>query len=130
MTDLDSKIKAALESASEKNVYLGEDKSTYRTDIAETFSGKYKFLFVISSVKLVAAEILAIFSIYQFFMADQIKEMLAYGFLTTMCAISIATIYLFFWQDMSKNQMNRESKRLELQISLLIDYLKERDKSG
>ncbi len=129
MDDLDVKIKAALESATEENVFLGEHKSTYSEDIAATFTGKYKFLFVLSSAKLLAAEILAIFSIYQFFMTDQIKEMLAYGFLATACMITIATIFLFFWQDMSKNQTNREIKRLELQITLLIDYLKERDKS-
>ena len=39
----------------------------------------------------------------------------------------MVTIAIFIWQEVTKSNTTREIKRLELQVALLIDYLKEKE---
>ena len=130
MSDLDSRIKSALESASDESLYIGDEiKSLYR-DITATFTGRYRVLLTIAWLKMIVIMILGGICIYLFFVEEDLKFMLAYGFAVVICFSSMITIAIFLWQEITKNNTSREIKRLELQIALLIDYLKENERSS
>ena len=128
MSDLDSRIRSALESVSNESLYLGDEMKLLYQDIAATFKGRYRVLLTVAWFKLVVTMACAFACIYLFFVEEELKFMLAYGFAVVICFSTAVTIAIFIWQEITKNNTTREIKRLELQIALLIDYLKERER--
>ena len=121
MTNLDKKIEQALNSATGSLAIT--DEPSVVEDVLATFQGQYKTLLIMAWAKMFAASALMIFSVYQFFYATSMLEMLAYATLTTVCTVTVASIYILFWISLNKHTTNREVKKLELQIALLIHKL-------
>ncbi len=121
MKNLDQQIREALEAAS--NVRELHQPHSVMEDITSTFSGQYKRLAIAAGAKLAFAMVLAVVSIILFFQQDTLSQQLLWATVTILCAISIAAIYIFFWISFNKHITNREIKKLELQIALLIHRL-------
>jgi hypothetical protein len=64
-----------------------------------------------------------LFCIYQFFHQEEIMAMITYASGAIMCSVVIARIAGFFFQEVNKSIFNREIKRLELQVALLIKHI-------
>ncbi len=125
MKNLDKKIESALNDAT-RSIGI-TDEPTVLEDIVGTFQGQYKGLMVIAGVKMAAAAVLTVFSIYQFFQQESQMAMIAYASLAIVCTLTYCVIYLTFWISLNKHTTDREVKRLELQIALLIHKLESKE---
>jgi glucan phosphoethanolaminetransferase (alkaline phosphatase superfamily) len=123
MSDLDDKIHKALMDITDADVQISNESSIYE-DIMDTFSGQYRNIMMLTGMKWLAAMLLWLFCIYKFFQQEEIMPMIAYASGAMMCSVVLAAITVFFWQEVNKNIFNREIKRLELQIALLIKHIK------
>ena len=120
---LDNKIHKALLDITDADIQLTDESSIYE-DIMNTFTGQYRNIMILTGLKWLAAMVLWLFCIYQSFQQDEIMAMIAYASGAIMCSVVLAAIAVFFWQEVNKNISNREIKRLELQIALLIKHIK------
>ena len=127
MSDLDSKIKSALESISDDSLYIGDEIKSLYQDVATTFKGRYRVLLTLAWIKMIVVMVIAGICIYLFFVEKHLTYMLAYGLAVVICFQTMVTIAIFIWQAVTKSNTTREIKRLELQVALLIDYLKEKE---
>ena len=125
MSNLDKKIENALKDAT-RSVGIMDEPSVVE-DVIATFQGQYRGLLIAAGIKMAAAGVLMLFSIYQFFQQTSQMAMLAYASFALLCALTYCTIYLTFWISLNKHTTNREMKRLELQIALLIQKLESRE---
>jgi hypothetical protein len=76
---------------------------------------------------MIVVMVIAGICIYLFFVEKHLTYMLAYGLAVVICFQTMVTIAIFIWQEVTKSNTTREIKRLELQVALLIDYLKEKE---
>ena len=86
--------------------------------------GQYRNIMILTGVKWLVVVALWTFCIYQFFHQEEIMAMIAYASGAIMCSVVIAGIAGFFFQEVNKSIFNREIKRLELQVALLIKHIK------
>ena len=124
MDKLDSQILAALESATDLPEHLQEPDLT--DEILDTFNGRHSFLMKWAAFKAVAAVVLILFCMYQFFHQDTMMALIAYAAMTVLCAVAYAAVFLVVWIQMSHNRTVREVKRVELQLALLARQLREK----
>ena len=121
MDNLDQKIEQALRTASIETDII--DEPSVVEEVLASFSGQYKFLLVSAWIKAGVAILIFFFSVFQYFQQESVMALLAYASLALICLLTICTIYILFWITLNKNITNREVKRLELQIALLINKL-------
>ncbi len=124
MNELDSRIQAALEAATELQDPIPEP--TLSEEVLESFQGTHGWLIAGGWLKTVALLAILVFSVYQFFQQDTVMAMLAYASLAVICIVGHVGIMLFVWIQMNHNQTVREIKRLELQVAMLLKQLKEK----
>ena len=120
---LDNKIHKALMDITDADIQFS-DESTIYEDIMDTFSGQYRTIMILTGMKWLVVVALWAFCVYQFFHQQQIMAMIAYASGAIMCSVVIGAIAVFFFQEVNKNIFNREIKRLELQVALLIKHIK------
>ena len=123
MTTLDSKIQAALASASD----LPDDitEPNLASDLIDTLHGRHSWLIKWGLVKMALAIIVMCICAYQFFMQETTMAMIAYATGIVICIVAYATIFLFIWVQMNHNTTVTEIKRVELQLALLAKALKD-----
>ena len=123
MTTLDSKIQAALASASD----LPDDitEPNLASDIIDTLHGRHSWLIKWGLVKAALAFVVMCICAYQFFMQETTMAMIAYATVIVICIVAYATIFLFIWVQMNHNTTVSEIKRVELQLALLAKALKD-----
>ena len=123
MTTLDSKIQAALASASDLPDDITEPNLV--SDLIDTLHGRHSWLMKWGFVKMGVAIILMCICTYQFFMQETTMGMIAYASATIICVIAYAAVFLFIWVQMNHNTTVSEIKRVELQLALLAKSLKD-----
>jgi hypothetical protein len=123
MTTLDSKIQAALASASDLPDDITEPNLV--SDLIDTLHGRHSWLMKWGLVKMAFAIILMCICAYQFFMQETTMAMIAYASATIICVIAYATVFLFIWVQMNHNTTVSEIKRVELELALLAKALKD-----
>jgi phosphotransferase system glucose/maltose/N-acetylglucosamine-specific IIC component len=122
MNQLDKRIQEALQIASELPEPV--DETTLLQDILDTFQGKHRGLMILTGIKMAVVGVLMLLCIFQFFQQESMMAMMAYATATVVCAVSYGCIFLLLWSQMNHNTTEREIKRLELQVALLIRELK------
>ena len=95
-----------------------EELSLFRK-MGKVFTGKNAWIIVL--MNLISLIFLAIFfyCVVQFFKTDVTNELILYGTVALFSTLYISMIKIYFWQQMLKNDLYREMKRLELQIAAL-----------
>jgi phosphotransferase system glucose/maltose/N-acetylglucosamine-specific IIC component len=122
MNQLDKRIQEALQAASELPESI--DETTLLQDILDTFQGKHRGLMIITGIKMAVVGVLMLLCIFLFFQQETMMAMMAYATATVVFTVSYGCIFLFLWSQMNHNTTEREIKRLELQVALLIRELK------
>jgi phosphotransferase system glucose/maltose/N-acetylglucosamine-specific IIC component len=79
---------------------------------------------IITGIKMAVVGVLMLLCIFQFFQQETMMAMIAYATATVVFTVSYGCIFLFLWSQMNHNTTEREIKRLELQVALLIRELK------
>ena len=120
--NIDDLIKKSL-NADEAEFYDNLDEPTLYESFGNIFKGKNKWITILVAIVTVAFLVFTIYALVNFFETDSIKEMLKWGAGMFAGFISIGFVKVYYWMEMNKNVMLREMKRVELQISLILNKL-------
>ena len=114
--EIDKLIKETL-TQEEAKFYNNLDEEGLFASVKRMFKGKFKWIILI--MVLVNFVILGffIYSIIQFFEAEEIKEIIKWSAASFICILIMSMLKLFSWMQMNKNAMLREMKRLEVLIA-------------
>lgn len=91
--------------------------------IGRTFKGKMGWLAVAMNIMNLIFFGLFIYCCVRFFDAGQTNDLIQWAVAGLMCWSFMAFIKLYMWMQMDKNDVLRELKRLELQVSVLSSKL-------
>ena len=125
MNELDSRIQAALEAATDLSGPIPEP--TFTDEILETFQGRHRWLMILSLVKTGLVGLLLCFCVYQFFQQETMMAMIAYASMMVICIVGYTCLMLLLWIQMNHNTIAREIKWLELQLLMLVKHFKEKE---
>ncbi|WP_222983729.1 DUF6768 family protein [Flagellimonas meishanensis] len=115
---IDELIKEAL-TEEEARFYdeLGEQ------NVLEKFEGVFKgrmgWLSILMNFWILAFFVLLVYCAVQFFVAETTEGLVTWGVGVLVCSILVSMLKLYIWMQMDKNDILRELKRLELQVSAL-----------
>ncbi|MGB5817836.1 MAG: DUF6768 family protein [Saonia sp.] len=115
---IDELIKEAL-SKEEAKFYDELEEQNLFEKLGEVYRGKMGWLAIIMNVVHLMIFVLFIYCIVQFFKMEEIKELILWSSAGFLCMIAMAMIKLYVWMQMDKNDILRQLKRLELQVSAL-----------
>ncbi|AUC81678.1 DUF6768 family protein [Lacinutrix sp. Bg11-31] len=115
---IDQLIKETL-SQEEAKFYDDLDEQNVLGMIFGLFKGKNKWLLVMMNVMTVVFFVLFIYCVIQFFKVEETKDLLKWGIGSIIFMLGVSMLKIFAWQQMDKNAILRELKRLELQVSSL-----------
>ena len=128
MNDLDTKIRKALQAATELHGSVPEP--SFIEEVMEAFRGRHSFLNISGAIKMISAGLIFYFCVYQFFHQTTTMAMLAYASAALICMVVASTTMLWIWVQMNHNSTSREVKKLELQIALLTQELQQQNQSS
>lgn len=119
---IDELIKETL-SQEEAEFYdeLGEQNLLEK--IGETFQGKTGWLAILMNIMTLVFFSLFIYCCVQFIDSDQTNDLIKWSVAGFLCWSIIAFLKLYVWMQMDKNEILRELKRLELQVSVMSNML-------
>ncbi len=127
MNELDDTIRSALKSQAQHGAIDPDREPPMRTQIAETFRGRFRWLAWLAVFYRIVFLIFAVIAAIQFFRVDGTRELIAYATLFLISIVATAFIKLWYWMLLIKNSVIREIKRLELQIAELTQGLNSTD---
>ncbi len=118
MEKIDDLIKQAL-SKEEAKFYDDLEEQNLLGKIGEVYRSKLGWLVMIMNAVLVLVFGLLIFCVISFFDANETNQLIKWAGGAFFCMIIMVMSKLFVWMQMDKNDILRELKRLELQVSVL-----------
>lgn len=119
---IDTLIKEALTQEESKFYDDLEEQNIFQM-LTGLFQGKMKWFIIIINIVSIFAFGLFIYCAIQFFNTDVTNELIKWGVAGTFCMLMISMLKIFVWNQMDKNSIKRELKRIELQISFLSSKL-------
>jgi len=121
--EIDQLIKEAL-SEEEAAFYDQLDEQPILNMVGDLYTGRMKYLAIGSMIVMVILFGVSIYCTVQFFQAESLREMMAWGFGAWFCILAVMANKFWQWMELQKNQVLREIKRVELQIGMLNSKLK------
>ncbi len=115
--EIDQIIKDSL-SKEEAQFYNELEEQNLIGKIGGVFKGKLGWLIAIMNILSLVAFAIFVYCSIQFIESDTINELIRWGTGGFYSMLFICMIKIYFWQEMHKNALLRELKRLELQIAL------------
>ena len=119
---IDALIKEAL-TKEEAKFYTELDEQNLFQMLGGLFDGKMKWLILLMNLVIIGVFGLFIYCAIQFFDTEVTNELIKWGVASTFCMLIISMLKLFLWNQMDKNSLKRELKRIELQISFLTNKM-------
>ncbi|NQY29073.1 MAG: hypothetical protein HRT69_06335 [Flavobacteriaceae bacterium] len=119
---IDALIKEAL-TKEEAKFYTDLDEQNLFQMLGGLFEGKMKWIILIMNIVIMSVFGFFIYCGIQFFNTDVTNELIKWGVAGTFCMLIISMLKLFLWNQMDKNSLKRELKRIELQISFLANKM-------
>ena len=118
MRELDNLIKETL-SAEEAKFYEELEEKNLFGKITEVYKSKMGWLAILMNIMHLAIFVFFVYSVVQFFDAETTRDMITWCSAGFLSMIMMAMLKLYVWMQMDKNDIMRELKRIELQISVL-----------
>ena len=116
--DIDLIIKETLNKEEAKFYEDLEELSLFKK-MGKVFTGKNAWIIVLMNLISLIFLVIFFYCAVQFFKTDATNELILYGTVGLFSTLYISMIKIYFWQQMLKNDLYREMKRLELQIAAL-----------
>ncbi len=116
--DIDYIIKKAL-SEEDAQFYDKLDEQNLPEMWMSIYKGKMKWITIYATFIQIVLTVIAFYVGYQFFSVDTVKDMVFWGVIFLFLIHAVSMLKLYHWNQMDKNSIKREIKRLELQVSLL-----------
>lgn len=118
INELDDLIKETL-SVEEAKFYEELEEKNLFGKITEVYKSKMGWLAVVMNIMHLAIFVFFVYSVVQFFDAETTRDMMIWCSAGFLSMIFMAMMKLYVWMQMDKNDIMRELKRIELQISVL-----------
>lgn len=115
---LDELIKETL-SQEEAQFYQELEEKNLFGKIGEVYKGKMGWLAIVMNILHLVFFVLFVFCIVRFFEVEPLRDLIIWGAGGFICIIFMCMMKLYVWMQMDKNDILRELKRIELQISVL-----------
>lgn len=115
---LDELIKETL-SQEEARFYQELEEKNLFGKIGEVYKGKMGWLAIIMNILHLVFFVLFVICIVRFFEVGPLRDLIIWGAGGFICIIFMCMMKLYVWMQMDKNDILRELKRIELQISVL-----------
>ncbi len=116
--DIDKLIKETL-TQEEAKFYDSLDEQNWFGMISGLYKGKNSWLLIIMNIINIAAFGLLIYCLMQTFEVQDTNELMLWIAGVFFCFMIIGMLKIFAWMQIHKNALQREIKRLELQVSSL-----------
>jgi hypothetical protein len=116
--EMDDLIKETLSEEEAKFYEELEEKNLFGK-ITEVYKSKMGWLAIIMNIMHLAIFVFFVYSVIQFFDAETTRDMIIWCSAGFLSMIFMAMMKLYVWMQMDKNDIMRELKRIELQISVL-----------
>jgi hypothetical protein len=84
------------------------------------FKGKNKGIYLLTMLISILQFGVFVYAVIVFFNSNDIIEMLRYGAIGFLCMLSIVAVKIWYWMQMNTNTLQRELKRIEIQLAALI----------
>ena len=123
---IDELIKEAL-SKEETEFYDQLEEQNLLEKIGETFRGKTGWLVILMNIMNLIFFGLFIYCLIQFFNTNDTNDLIRWVAAGFLCWSFMVFIKLYVWMQMNKNDVLRELKRLELQVSVISNKQKGTD---
>ncbi|WP_281542841.1 DUF6768 family protein [Maribacter aestuarii] len=120
---IDELIKEAL-SIEEAKFYDDLDEQNLFGKLGEVHKGKTGWLASVMTVMHVLIFIVFVFCTIRFFNTEETNGLIKWASGGFLCIIFMGMLKLYIWMQMDKNDILREVKRLELQVSVLLNKTK------
>ena len=118
MEDIDKLIKETL-TQEEARFYDDLEEQNYFQMAGGLFRGKHSWLMILTNVIQLALTVLGVYFIVILFQTEDSNEIIRSGIGGILCAIGVSLLKSISIMHMLKNDLAREVKRVELQISSL-----------
>jgi fatty acid desaturase len=118
MTDLDNKIREALNEAGIESPDFGND-DTLRSMISDAYAGKLRWMFVWATIWQLVFFGVWIWSGFRFFDVSGVEEKILWATVFLMSGMMMSMIKMLHWMTINRNRVLREVKRLELEVARL-----------
>lgn len=113
---IDELIKETL-SQEESKFYDELEEQNMIGKLGEVYKGKMGWLAVIMNIVHLLVFVVFIYCLVQFFNAEETNMLIKWASAGFLCMIFMGMLKLYIWMQMDKNDILRELKRLELQVS-------------
>lgn len=124
--DIDQLIREAL-TEDEKTLFDSYEEQGMFEMIGGLFRGKMKWLNGLTAIIQLIFVGLAVYFAFRFFGATELIAMIRFGALFFLLMIGMTTLKIFHMLEMHKNATIREMKRMELQVSMLANLLRQKE---
>ena len=116
--EIDKLITEALTSE-EAKYYKELEEQSLHEQVFGIYKGKLGWITILTSIIMVPIFILCVYAGIKFFSGTDAVSMMRWGSIMFLTLIAVGFLKLFSWNQMDKNAIIRELKRLEFQVSLL-----------
>ena len=124
MKEIDKLIRDALrDEDSELAETLGGEQRMHQM-ILDLYRGRSRWLAISWTILTLLLMVVGIYAAVRFYDATMEKDMLLWGALALFSFAMVMAVKIWGWMEMSKNEVMREIKRLELQVVRLTTSLK------
>ena len=118
MKELDDLIKETLSKEEAKFYEELEEKNLFGK-ITDVYKGKMGWVAITMNIVHLLFFVFFVYSVVEFFNAESTRDMMVWCSAGFLSMIFMAMLKLYVWMQMDKNDILRELKRIELQISVL-----------
>ena len=113
--NFDDKLADALHKEADAHYAPGREE-TLRSMVAESFRGKKKWLSMVAYIYVLLFSAVGIFAAVKFFGATGTRNQILYAALFTWAMILVPILKIWYWEQLNKNAILRELKRIELRL--------------
>ncbi len=118
MTELDDKIREALEETGLESPDFGNDDSL-RSMISDAYAGRLRWIFILATFWQLVFFAGFVYAGVEFFSLATSAEPLFWATIFIMTGVGMTMIKLMHWSLINRNRVVREIKRLELEVARL-----------
>ncbi len=115
---IDELIKETL-TKEEAKYYDQLHEQDFFQEFGNLFTGKKAWATILSFIYIFAFIGVLIWAIINFIQVESVKEIATWGLVILVSFNAIGLLKIWGWMQMDKNELKREIKRLELQVSVL-----------
>jgi hypothetical protein len=116
MTQLDDKIREALEETGIESPDFGDD-DTLRSMISDAYAGKLRWIFILATFWQLVFFAGFVYAGIEFFSIATSEDPLFWATIFVMTGIGVSMMKIMHWMLINRNRLLREIKRLELEVA-------------